>query len=199
MTVKRQAGLFLVGVPSVTHGRAGGRGVVTGVCRDDSRDAAIRHALEGKKKEKVRHELNARTHSKIKIVMVVCIRLADWRARTLLTLQIVQQVGEEFVRATRFIVNDEEFLGQGIVFESQDLQLEQLAHLIGQDTEEVVVEQEFPQQDKITDLTGQGSQLVGREVQVLEAGEAIDLRRQLGQVVVVQVEAGEVGHLPEGG
>ena len=74
--------------------------------------------------------------------------------------------------------------------------LEEFAELVGQHTDEVVVEQQFPQVHHLPELGRQTPQLVGGEIEVHEVLQATDVLGHALQVVVVDVQAGQVLQLP---
>lgn len=61
-----------------------------------------------------------------------------------LTCQVVQHVREEFQCAVAVGVNGLNFHGQRISFEANVLQIKKFAYFIWQDTQLIIVEQQFP-------------------------------------------------------
>lgn len=61
-----------------------------------------------------------------------------------LTWQVVQHVGEQFLRAVRFVVDVHELLLQRIAHEAEYDEVEQLADLVRQYAQKVVVQQQLP-------------------------------------------------------
>lgn len=102
-----------------------------------------------------------------------------------LTLQVVEEEGDDLVAAVDLAVELQDVGRERVALEAEDLQFEELAHLPGQDADEVVVEEQLAQHDQLADLGRQAAQLVARHVELGEAGESADLARQTHQVVVV--------------
>ena len=76
-------------------------------------------------------------------------------------------------------------------------ELEQLAELIGQRSEVIVVQHELAEAAQVPDLSGQGAQLVVGEVEPAEVVEEGDGGGEPEQGVVVEIERGEVLQLPQ--